>query len=147
MRKINPPTYFYLLLILSLLLHFAFPVKKIIFSPYNYFGVPFISFGVIINIWADILFKKNKTTVKPTKTPSSLIVSGPFKISRHPMYLGMALILLGTAIFLGTFITFLFPIIFIILMELLFIPFEEKNLEGKFGKKYFDYKVKVGRWI
>jgi len=103
--------------------------------------------GIALNIWADVLFKKNKTTVKPYKSPTELITSGPFRISRHPMYLGMMLILLGAAIVSGTLIAFVFPIVFIVLIELFFIPFEEKNLERIFGKKFLDYKKSVRRWL
>jgi protein-S-isoprenylcysteine O-methyltransferase Ste14 len=106
-----------------------------------------ILFGTIINIWTDNLFKKAGTTVKPTLLPKYFITKGPFKISRHPMYLGMVAVLFGEAMILGTFITFIFPIIFIILMEILFIPIEEENLQKKFGNKYLDYKNKVRRWI
>ncbi len=97
--------------------------------------------------WADFLLKKKKTTVKPYEKPTQLIISGPFSISRNPQYLGFAAILLGIAINHGTLITFIFPIAFVILMELMFIPFEEKNLKRIFGKKYFNYKKKVRRWI
>lgn len=145
--KIMPTTYLLVLLLLSIGLHFAFPVKKIIHSPYTYLGIIFIISGAILNIWADSMFKKSKTTVKPHETPTSLEVSGPFRISRHPMYLGGSAILLGVAIILGSIITFVFPILFVILMEIIFISFEEKNLEKVFGEKYFDYKKKVRRWI
>lgn len=145
--KILPPTYFFVLLLLSIGFHFIFPVMKIIQSPYTYFGIILIVFGTVINIWADSLFKKNKTTVKPHEKPTSFEATGPFRISRHPMYLGMAAILLGLAIFLGSLITFIFPVFFIILMEIMFIPFEEKNLEKAFRKDYLNYKEKVRRWI
>ena len=145
--KIMPPTYMLILLLLSVGFHFVFPIKKIFHAPFIYFGIVFIMSGSIINIWADDLFKKSKTTVRPFDLPLSLEVRGPFRISRHPMYLGMCAILLGEAIILGSIITFLFPIIFIILMEIVFVPFEEKNLEIVFGEKYFDYKKKVRRWI
>ena len=59
----------------------------------------------------------------------------------------LAMILLGLAILLGSLIMFLFPIVFAILMELIFIPFEEENLERIFGEKYFDYKKRTRRWI
>ena len=145
--KIRPDMYFIIFLVLSIVMHFIFPIKKLIFFPYTYFGFVFIALGIILNIWTDLLFKKKKTTVKPYKKPTQLLISGPFRISRHPMYLGMAIILLGVAIIHGTLITFVFPIIFIIFMELFFIPFEEKNLERIFGKKYLNYKKKVRRWI
>ncbi len=142
-----PPTYFIALLILSILFHFIFPVKKIIYAPYTYLGYIPIIFGAVLNIWSDSLFKKSKTTVKPYGSPTKMEISGPFRISRHPMYLGMAAVLLGVAIIHGTLITFLFPIIFIILMEVIFIRVEEKSMEKEFGKKYLDYKKKARRWI
>lgn len=142
-----PPTYFIILLLLSIGLHFVFPIMKLISSPYNYLGILIIIFGIILNLWTDSLFKKEQTTVKPHEIPIFFISSGPFEISRHPMYLGMALILFGTTIFLGSLITFIFPIIFIMIIEKAFIPIEEKNLEKKFGNKYIDYKKRVRKWI
>ena len=142
-----PTTYFIILLLLSIGLHFLFPIKKIIFPPYTYIGFILIAFGVVLNIWTDLLFKKRKTTVKPFENPTTLIISGPFRISRHPMYLGMASVLLGVALIHGTVVTFLFPVFYVALMELLFIPFEEENLVSIFGKEYLNYKRKVRRWI
>jgi len=146
-KQIMPPTYFLIFLTLSILLHFIFQIKKIIFYPYSQIGWLFIIFGGILNIWADRLFKKNKTTVKPKEKSTKFITNGPFKISRHPMYLGMIAILLGTAIIHGSLIGFIFPIIFIIIIETLFIPLEEKIMEKTFKRKYLDYKNKVRRWI
>ena len=147
MKKIMPPTYFIIFLVLSIVLHFVFPTKKIIFYPYSQIGWLFIIFGGVLNIWTDRLFKIKKTTIKPGEKSKKLVTDGPFKISRHPIYLGMTFILFGIALLHGTLITFIFPIFFIILTEKLFIPIEEKNLEKTFGKKYLDYKKKVGRWI
>jgi protein-S-isoprenylcysteine O-methyltransferase Ste14 len=146
-RRIMPTTYFIILLLLSIGFHLVFPLFKFIFSPYNYLGFGLIIFGIIINLWTDSLFKKKQTTVKPYEMPNFFVTSGPFKLSRHPMYLGMMSILLGVAIFLGSLIIFAFPIIFIVIMEKRFIPLEEKNFETKFGNQYVDYKKRVRRWI
>jgi len=145
--RIMPPTYFVIFLILSIVLHFVFPIKKIIFYPYSQIGWLFIVFGAVLNIWGDQIFKKQGTTVKPGEISKKLITKGPFKISRHPMYLGMVAILIGTALIHGSLIGFVFPIIFIILIEVLFIPLEERDMQKRFGKKYLDYKKKVRRWI
>lgn len=142
-----PPTYFIILLLLLIGFHFIFPIFKFVFSPYNYFGIILILFGIVMNLWTDSLFKRKQTTVKPHEMPNFFIVSGPFRLSRHPMYFGMLSILFGTAIFLCSLSPFAFLIIFIIIIEKLFIPMEEKNLEKKFGIKYVDYKKKVRRWI
>jgi protein-S-isoprenylcysteine O-methyltransferase Ste14 len=145
--KIQPPGYFAVSLLLSVGLHFVLPVIRVVVSPYRYLGIVLIGFGVVLNLWTDSLFKRHKTTVKPYENPAHLEVVGPFRISRHPMYLGMVAILLGIAIALGSLVTFVLPIVFVILMETMFIPFEEKNLEEVFGREYLDYKKNVRRWI
>ena len=147
MKKLMPTNYFIILLLLLIGFHFILPIVKFTYSPYNYLGIILIIFGCAVNLWTDVLIKKNNTTVKPHLMPSTLITSGPFSLSRHPMYLGMMSILLGAAVIAASLIAFVFPIIFIILMEKLFILMEEANLEKAFGGDYMDYKQKVRRWI
>ena len=147
MKKLIPTSYFLFLLLLLILFRFTLPIVKFEYSPYNYLGVVLIIFGGVINLWADALMKKWETTVKPHLKPSTLITSGPFGFTRHPMYLGMLSILLGSAVIAGSLITFVFPVIYIILMEVLFIPMEEDNLKKAFGNAYLEYKRKVRRWI
>jgi len=146
-KKIMPTNYFIAFLALSIALHFLFPIKKVVYPPYTYVGFIMILFGAIMNLWTDRLFKENNTTVKPYLEPTSLITSGPFSLSRHPMYLGMASVLLGVAVNHGTIITFVFPLLYVILMETLFIPFEEETLIRIYGVDYRDYQSKVRRWI
>jgi len=146
-RKFLPPTYFIILLLLSIGLHFVFPIKKFIFPPYTYLGFVLIAFGGMINLWTDLLFKRKKTTVKPFDNPSSFITSGPFRITRNPQYLGFAAILFGVAINHGTLSTLVSPVTFVILMALWFIPWEEKNLERVFQKEYVAYRDRVRRWL
>jgi protein-S-isoprenylcysteine O-methyltransferase Ste14 len=63
------------------------------------------------------------------------------------MYLGMASVLLGVAVNHGTIVTFVFPILFIVLMEMLFIPMEEAILIQRYENEYRDYMKKVRRWL
>ena len=147
-QKFTSPDYILVFLVLEILSHYLIPLKKIIFSPFIYLGIPLILIGAYWNfIWVANTFRKKGTTLNPYKTPKKFVVGGPFKITRNPTYLGMALILLGVAILFGSIITFLFPIIFVILTDFFTIPIEEKNLTKKFGNKYLQYKKKVRRWI
>lgn len=145
--KVMPPTIFYIFIIFSLILNFIFPIKRIIVYPYNYLGIILILGGILIDVWGWTLFRKRKTTLNPYKVPSKLENSGPFKISRNPRYLGMELVLLGLSILLGSLSTFIFPILFIFLIEKLFIIFEEKILQKRFEKSYLDYKKRVRKWV
>lgn len=145
-HKIMPTTYFTILLLLSIGSHLLYRVR-IVGPPYTYAGIPLVALGAALNVWTDTLFKEAGTTVKPHLSPSALITSGPFGISRHPMYLGMAAVLLGSAVFMGSPIPFLSPVAYAFLMERIFIPIEERNLESCFGDEYLDYRKRVRRWI
>lgn len=59
----------------------------------------------------------------------------------------MTFALLGVEVFLGSLSPFIFPIIFVTIIDKSFIPIEESNLEKLFGEKYLDYKTMVKRWI
>ena len=146
-NKIQPPTFFLIYLVLAIVLHILLPIVKIIFFPLNLFGVILIILGILINLWADNAFKKKKTTVKPFEKPLVLIIRGPFKFSRHPMYLGFVFVLFGAAFLLGSLSIFLMPIAMFITLQVKFIPFEEKNSEELFGQKYKDYKKSVRQWL
>jgi protein-S-isoprenylcysteine O-methyltransferase Ste14 len=134
-------------LIVSLVLHFIVPVVSIISFPFALVGLLPIVFGGVFNIWADQLFKKRNTTVKPFEPASVLMVDGPFAWSRHPMYLGMVAILLGTSLLCGSLTSFLGPIGFWLIVRLWFIPAEEHAMVETFGDAYRQYKSRVRSWV
>ena len=142
-----PPTYYFIYAIIEIPLHFLVPIKKFIPFPYDLIGIPLILVGFWLNIWTDQIFKKLETTVKPFEKPSAFISEGPFKISRHPMYLGMFLALLGEAVILGSVIAFLIPLAWITTIEAIFIPTEERSMQDIFGNEYQEYRKKVRRWL
>lgn len=145
MVKLHPPHLFTICLVLSFIVHLSFQSQ--LSGRVRIFGALFIVYGIILNLWADMLYKKSKTTVKPHDRPIALIRHGPFKYTRNPMYLGMALILLGFAVALGSYASMIFPFAFIAMMEGFFIPVEEKILDKTFGSAYKRYKSRVRKWL
>jgi len=139
--------YFIILLVLSILLNFVFHVLAFLSPPATYSGFLIIGFGLVLILKSRSLFLKNATTLQPSEEPTSLVTSGPFRLSRNPIYLGMASILLGVAVLSGTLVTLASPIIFIALIEFFIIPGEERMMEKKFGEPYREYKKSVRRWI
>jgi len=134
-------------LILSLVLHFVVPVVSIVSFPFNLIGLLPIVFGGVINIWADQLFNKHNTTVKPFERASVLFLEGPFAWSRHPMYLEMVAVLSGTSLLCGSLTCFFGPIGFWLIIRLRFIPVEERCMLETFGDRYGQYKSRVRSWI
>jgi protein-S-isoprenylcysteine O-methyltransferase Ste14 len=139
--------YFLILLVLSVLFHLTVPVCVLLHAPFTFSGIIFMGLGLVTAIRCRSLFLQNRTTLSPYESPACLITTGPFRLSRNPVYLAMAVILFGSAVVMGTLAPFVFTGLFIVIMDLLFIPDEEERLEKIFGREYRDYKKNVRRWI
>jgi len=146
-KQILPPTYVLIALVVMLVLHFTFPGIKLIPLPWNLLGLIPLVIGLALNIIADGAFRRAGTTVKPFQESTALLTDGVYSISRHPMYLGFVLILIGVAILLGSLTPWVIIPIFAVLMEVVFIQVEERMLGEKFGPAWIDYKKKVRRWL
>ena len=144
--KILPPHVAIGSLIVVISLHYLFPTP-LIPKPFNYFGILFFVAGLMILFWSFGLFKKKDTPILPGQKPTALVIEGPYKFTRNPMYLGVTTALAGVAIYLGDIIAFLSPIVFFMFVSIKFIPREEKLMKNLFGKKYLSYKKQVRRWL
>jgi len=142
-----PPTLLAVSIVAMLALHFLLPVIDIIRRPWNVLGIGPIAFGAIWNIWADKLFKKHSTTVKPDLKPTTLVQAGPFRFSRNPMYVGMAAIAAGVALLCGTLTPMVLPVAFTAVVALVFVPMEEMMMQQAFGDSWTDYARRVRRWL
>ncbi|MDX9772689.1 MAG: methyltransferase [Bacteroidales bacterium] len=146
-KRMTPDSYFVAFLVLSILFHMTIPLFKIIPFPLNLFGIILIIVGILMTLITNSALLKNRTSIQPFETPDVLITSGLFKLSRNPLYLGMAIAFFGLVITLGSLSPFIFPIIFVIIINRVIIPYEENKLEIVFGDKYLDYKTKTRRWF
>jgi len=110
-------------------------------------GFVMVGVGIAIAFSALGIFRKTNTTTVPHETPSTLVISGPYRFTRNPMYVGLTLVYLGVA---GTR-NEIWPVIVLPLLlayiNYLVIPVEEKNLHGVFGVEYLKYGERVGRWL
>jgi len=100
-------------------------------------------------LWAIIAFKKARTTVNPLQPEkvSSLVVSGPFRISRNPMYLAMIFILFASFMKFGEMLGLAIFLIVLIYMDQVQIKAEENAMRQNFGQAFEDYCQSVRRWI
>lgn len=146
-RPVLPPTYLYLGLLGMLLLHFLFSGPRVIRGPWRFVGPPLALVGAWLAVASDALFKRLGTEVKPFRPSSLVVTEGPYRLSRHPMYLGFLLLLGGVAVLAGT----LFPLLVLGVMAWLFtvrfvVP-EERHMEEQFGAAYRDYRSRVRMWL
>lgn len=92
-------------------------------------------------------FRKAGTDVKPWKTTSAIVAEGVYRLTRNPMYLGMALFYLGLGLAFSSLGVLLLLPILIVMIQTQVIAREERYLESKFGDEYLAYKAKVRRWM
>lgn len=105
--------------------------------------------GLATDLVSVARFFRQRTTINPLKpeAASHLVISGLYRYTRNPMYLGMLLVLIGWAIWLGHVIAFAGPVLFAIVLTRIQILPEETALEARFGQDFRDYKAQVRRWI
>lgn len=105
--------------------------------------------GAVIAGLGVVWFRRAGTTVNPLKpgTASSLVVSGIYRRTRNPMYLGMLVILSGWAVGLSNALAFAFLPVFILYLNRFQILPEERALASRFGEEFTAYQSKVRRWL
>ena len=147
MKKIPPP-----ILVLILVSSNYFSSKKIdlIHLPnQDLISIIILLIGILILINPLFKFIKSKTTIDPIKFKkvNKLIISGIYKYSRNPMYLGLLMIVISTSIFYLNIFSITTPFLFYCWINRFQIKREEIFLTEKFGEEYMSYKIKTRRWI
>ncbi len=110
-------------------------------------GLTLIVVAVVLQASAVMLFRGLGTSLNPTKPSAVLALDGPYRFTRNPMYLGLALLVAGLAL-LGDA---LWPLLAVIpcvwIIQTQVIAREEAYLEAKFGSDYRSFRSRVRRWI
>jgi protein-S-isoprenylcysteine O-methyltransferase Ste14 len=103
--------------------------------------------GLVVGLLATGRFSRAGTNVKPWQPSTALVTGGPFRWTRNPMYLGMALIYVGLALIADSLTALVLLVPVLVIIDTQVIAREERYLEGKFGDEYRAYKARVRRWL
>lgn len=105
--------------------------------------------GTALDLWALAVVLRAGTTVNPLTPERSarIVAHGPYRLSRNPMYLGMALSLCGWALWLAQPAALAAPLLFVAYVTRFQILPEERALQARFGAAYADYRRQVRRWL
>ena len=145
--EVIPPVYFYVCIALLVVAHLILPLGEVLRFPWRLFGTPPLVAGIALDLIADKDFKRAGTSVKPMGKTTTLITAGVFRVSRHPMYLGFVLVLLGISVLLGSLSPLIITGAFAVFLEVVFVRFEESKLDKQFGETWREYRRKVRRWL
>ncbi|RFU13164.1 isoprenylcysteine carboxylmethyltransferase family protein [Rhodobacteraceae bacterium W635] len=118
------------------------------------FGPLFWGLGILLGLaglaaigWSAWWFWHKRTSIEPHHDPSALIVEGPYRFSRNPIYLGLLAMLTGYVLWLGVLSPVLLPWLFAVVLERRFIQPEEERLIDAFGLEARRYLQKTRRWL
>lgn len=123
-------------------LHIALPAARAI-------GALVMLAGVALNVWPKRGFRQVGTTVNPMRpyASSQLVVRGPYRHSRNPMYLGHLLVMAGWGLWLQSGWGGIALLLQLAWLTRLQVMPEERALRARFGQAYVDYCARVRRWV
>jgi protein-S-isoprenylcysteine O-methyltransferase Ste14 len=111
-------------------------------------GIVFVVNGLALAIACVLTFAfVGRGTPAPFDPPRALVVAGPYRIVRNPMYIGAGTALLGAALFYQSAALAGYALVFLLITHLFVLLYEEPHLRRVFGSSYEDYLRTVPRWI
>jgi len=103
--------------------------------------------GIALMAWAIVSFRRHRTSVVPHQMPARIITTGPFALSRNPIYLGDLMVLAGVVLGHGAYVMiWTVPLLGAILARRFIAP-EEGRMKENFGADFAKYTQKTGRWL
>jgi len=145
--RLFPPAVYLVATLLGVLLQRLWPLVLVGPPVGRWIGAVLIASWAVLAALAIREFRRAGTTVMPAGEVSAFVTSGPFRFTRNPMYLGLALLQAGVAFVLGNAWVLLFVPFSIVVIDRFVIAGEERYLEAKYGSNYAAYRIRVRRWL
>jgi protein-S-isoprenylcysteine O-methyltransferase Ste14 len=145
--RVAPPLYYIAAFLVGVVFELIFPTN------WPSTGVRIAAALIAGVVWfaldgaATVLFRQAGTSMIPMNPTTALVTSGPYRVTRNPMYVGMAFLYVALAFAFGVMWALAFLPAVIVILDRFVIAREEPYLERKFGHAYRDYKSRVRRWI
>lgn len=110
-------------------------------------GIVLVVFSAALILWTLRVFASHQTPFPGSRAVRSIVVSGPFRFSRNPAYLGFSGIVLGAALLFDTYWMLPALVCSVAVVDRIVIAREERYLLEHFGERYREYRQRVRRWI
>jgi protein-S-isoprenylcysteine O-methyltransferase Ste14 len=102
---------------------------------------------LMLATWSIRRFWASGTSIVPIRSTTALVIEGPYRLSRNPMYMGLLLLYMGVACWFGLLWPLLLAPVLVGVMGAAVIGREERYLTRKFGDEYRRYQAQVRRWL
>ena len=144
---VPPPLTYLLTLLLGLILDRRLHVPFLPHGLARVLGWPLVGGGMALATWFVRTMRRAGTTLDVNKPVSRLVQDGPFRYSRNPGYLSLAMLYGGVAILRNALWAILLLPLLLVMTQRYLIEREEGYLERIFGDEYLAYKRRVRRWV
>ncbi len=104
-------------------------------------------FAALLMAWAIVSFRRAHTAIIPNQPATMLVLGGPYRFTRNPMYLGLVVLYLGVSLLINSIWTLLLLPLVLFILYTAVIRREERYLAAAFGSAYQDYQTRVRRWL
>jgi protein-S-isoprenylcysteine O-methyltransferase Ste14 len=144
---IPPPLTYLLTLLLEFVLDRRLHVPFLPHRVARIMGWPLVGGGMALATWFIRTMRAADTTLDVNKPVSRLVQDGPFRYSRNPGYLSLAMLYAEIAVLRNALWTILLLPLLLVMTQRELIEREERYLERAFGEEYLAYKRRVRRWV
>lgn len=111
-------------------------------------GIAVGSAGALLALLCVLTFAHvGRGTPAPFDAPRRLVVRGPYRYVRNPMYVGAGLALVGASLFYQSVAMWGFTAVFLLAAHVFVVTYEEPTLRRTFGREYEEYRERVRRWL
>lgn len=144
-----PPLVFAAFVAAAVALHYAlvrWPVPLNPVARWVLGGSTFLA-GLALNVTTIVMFRRSGQDPRPWRPSPSLLLRGPYRFSRNPMYLSVMLVQAGLGLLLNNLWIVIFVLPAMIIVHFTAVLPEEAYLGEKFGASYQTYKATVRRYV
>lgn len=145
--RVPPPLIFVIFLAVGLAVDSAWFDGRAAATGWTVAGVAVAVAGVSLMVASARLFRKSGVNLEPWKPTSALVTAGPYRLSRNPIYLGMAVASAGVAIAASSLAGLAAVCVAVFVIQVYAVAREERYLARRFGADYAAYKARVRPWI
>lgn len=144
----RPPVLFFLCLFAGWYTGLHVPLRlQLPFAAQIGAGVVMLVFAASFGLLAGREMVKAKTPIEPGSTPVALVTTGPFRVSRNPLYVTLTTTLFAIGVMLGSLWIVLASVLLLLLLNFVVIPGEEARLVAEFPGEFDAYRKRVRRWL
>lgn len=144
---IPPPAFYLAGFGIGLVLEAVAPIEGLSNPAKAILGVAGIVLWLAFGGRAVATFLRARTGIIPVRPATVLVTSGPYRLTRNPMYVGFALLYAGLAIWLDVIWAVIALPLVLLVVDRYVIAREEHYLDRRFGEEYLRYRARVRRWL